>query len=509
MNNADLNEYRDENRAEDKNAAEDKLTQSAETSPAEQAETTPASPDTKEAENLLASQLSDGDSEQVNTDNFEDIKGDYPAGMAPDQAAAADQPEVAQSRSESVLQKNPPFYTEKYRKPRGSDRHGVLKLIAVGLVCSILGGLITAVFMTALQPVISPLVERYIGKISSTKVYTPPQNGSYGKIEIVGQTDSVVAAVAAKVGPSVVGIRVTYPANSLFFGQNMGVGSGIIIREDGYIMTNNHVISNVIDSNTGKIRNGAKIEVFLPSRKDEPLEAEVVGTDWKTDLAVIKINAEGLQAAILGDSDKLKVGEVAVAIGNPAGLEFMGSVTAGVISGLERNYQVEGGGEELKLIQTDASINRGNSGGALANSRGEVIGINTLKAGEGFEGMGFAIPVNKAKEIVESLINLGYVQGRPPVLNVLIATDFTAEVAKKNGLPEGLWVEEVIRFGAAYRAGIRANDIITKFDGQRVKTIDELYELRKKHKPGDVVDVEVYRNGETLKFKVELAEDKG
>jgi serine protease Do len=253
---------------------------------------------------------------------------------------------------------------------------------------------------------------------------------------------------------------------------------------------------------------GAKIEVFLPSQKDKPYTAEVVGFDVRTDLAVIKIGGTNLPAAELGDSDILKVGELAVAIGNPGGLEYMGSVTVGVVSGLNRTIQSETG-KELKLIQTDAAINPGNSGGALVNSKGQVIGVNSIKiAAQGFEGLGFAIPINEAKKITDDLMQFKYVTGRP-ILGIVPDTRFNEDVAKKYNVPVGVLVAEVSPLSGAYKAGIQVGDIITKFDGKAVKDRTELDELRNKHKVGDVATVEIYRDEAYQTLKVTLSEDKG
>lgn len=410
---------------------------------------------------------------------------------------------------------SPVFYTENYKKVKKRKGIGVLQLVLVALLSSILGGGIVFAAFQFVAPSIQPSVNSYFGSLmpgqaNSTETLDNGNNvGIYKKIEIE-ETDSPVTAIAEKVSPSIVGIRVTTKVRDFFFGEREGTGegSGIIVRENGYIMTNWHVIKDAINPRTNKVADYAKIEVFLPSQKDKPYTAEVVGTDWRTDLAVIKINATNLPVAEIGDSDKLKVGELAVAIGNPGGLEYMGSVTAGVISGLNRTIQFEGG-KELKLIQTDAAINPGNSGGALVNSKGQVIGVNSVKVvAQGFEGLGFAIPINDAMDIVNSLIEYKYVKGRP-FLGISPDPAFNKEVAEYYNVPEGVLVKEVIPFTGAYKAGIQVGDIITKFDGKRVRTLEELNELKNKHKPGDIVSIEIYRDGETKTHQVELTEDKG
>jgi len=249
---------------------------------------------------------------------------------------------------------------------------------------------------------------------------------------------------------------------------------------------------------------------------DEPYDAVVIGRDSKTDIAVLKIDLTDLPAADFGDSDKLKVGELAVAIGNPAGLEFMGSVTVGYISGLNRSITFDDG-KSMKLIQTDAAINPGNSGGALLNARGEVVGVNSAKIySGGYEGIGFAIPSNMAREVADSLIESGYVKGRPQI-GVTIDLRFSEEIAKRNGVPYGVLVLDVSPLSAAFRAGIRPGDIITKFNGASVTSFYELEAEKNKFKAGDTVEIELYRMPEKGKpsegtyktVKITLDEDQG
>jgi len=406
------------------------------------------------------------------------------------------------------------FYTESYKKTKNKRGIGLFQLIAVALVSSILGGGIVFAAFQFVAPAIQPSVNSYFSSIVPGESALNGNNGSgdnitaYKKVEIE-KTDSAVTAIAEKVSPSIVGIRVTAKVQDFFFGDSEGTGegSGIIVKSNGYIITNWHVIQNALDR-SNKLSSSAKIEVFLPSQKDKPYTAQVIGTDSRTDLAVLKINAEGLPAAEFGNSDELKVGELAVAIGNPGGLEYMGSVTVGVVSGLNRTVQSDGG-KDFKLIQTDAAINPGNSGGALVNSKGQVIGVNSIKVvAQGFEGLGFAIPINTVKEITDSLMEYTYVKGRP-FLGISPDTSFDEEAAKYYNVPAGLLVREVIPFSGAYKAGIQVGDIITKFDGKAVKTLDELNGIKNTHKPGDTVKVEIYRDGETKTLDVTLTEDKG
>ncbi len=329
----------------------------------------------------------------------------------------------------------------------------------------------------------------------------------------VTDSNSAVTLVAEKASSSVVGIKVTIAAQQGNYFFNMGQGesstgegSGIILSDDGYILTNNHVIEGALTTNTNTLGKGSKIEVILPSQTDKMYSATLVGRDSETDLAVIKIDATGLTEAELGDSDALKTGELAVAIGNPGGLDYMGSVTAGVISGLDRTLTTSNG-TIMKLIQTDAAINPGNSGGALCNADGQIIGINTVKiAATGYEGLGFAIPINDAKAIAEDLINYNYVKGRPS-LGISIESRYTEAVAEWNNLPFGILVSNVTESGPAQKAGIKSGDIITEFDGKTIKSLTELETQKDTHKPGDKVNVKVYREGQTLTLTLTLGEE--
>lgn len=411
-----------------------------------------------------------------------------------------------------VITKAQAYYTESFKKPK-AKKNNLFQLILVAVLSSIFGGGVVFAAFQFLAPVIQPAIGGYFGNTTQSSVSPAAAgtNGAYKKVEIT-QSNSPVTAIAEKVAPSIIGIKVTVNSQGSGFFFDMGQGgggegSGIIIREDGYILTNNHVVESAVTGNSNKISSGSKIEVILPSQKDKPYTATIVGRDTKSDIAVLKIEAKGLPAAELGDSDKLKIGELAVAIGNPGGMDYMGSVTAGIISGLNRIITTQDG-QDLTLIQTDAAINPGNSGGALCNSQGQVIGVNTIKiAATGFEGLGFAIPINHVKDIAQSLIDFKYVKGRP-YLGVSIDQRFNADVAKQYNVPDGLLVYDVTPLSAAYKAGVKAGDIITKFDGITVKVFKDLEDRKNTHKPGDKVTMEVYRDSKTLTMNVTLDEDK-
>lgn len=400
------------------------------------------------------------------------------------------------------------FYSERYEKPRkGKIREMILPLLIVALLSSVIGGALVGAWFQFGAPTVAD--KNLIGGNGSN--LQPVK-----QIEIVNKTDSPVTAIAEKVSPSIVGIQVNFTTQDWWFGfqEASGSGSGMIIRSDGYILTNNHVIDSAVESGK-KLERGASIKVILPNQEDHFYDATIIGRDVDTDLAVLKIDVTELPAVDIGNSDELKVGELAVAIGNPGGLEFMGSVTSGIISGLNRTIQVDEN-QQMKVIQTDAAINPGNSGGALLNAQGEVIGVNTIKiSATGYEGLGFAIPINSAMEIAESLISDGYVKGRPQ-LGVSIDPRYTEEYAQAYHAPAGLLVYDVEPLSGAYNAGVKAGDIITEYNGVPIKTFNELENEKNKQKAGDTATLKIYRvtgtdasKGEYITIDVTLGEDKG
>ena len=328
------------------------------------------------------------------------------------------------------------------------------------------------------------------------------ENEVIKRVEVIeSTTDSPVTAIAEKVIPSIVSVRITFPYTNYFFNMEReggGEGSGIVISKDGYILTNNHVVESALQESTNELRESATIQVYLYNNLEEPLDAVVVGRDVISDLALLKIEAEDLMAIDIGDSDAINVGDLAVAIGNPGGMMYMGSVTSGIISGLNRELydqsNGEGNSESLNLIQTDAAINPGNSGGALVDSNGHLIGINTLKiVSEGYESLGFAIPVNKAMEVVAELREQGYVSRGKPNFGILVSQEYDAAAAEAAGTPEGAMIAEVGTLTPAEEAGLKVDDIITAINGVRVKNYDELLAEKEKYLPGDKVIVTVYR----------------
>lgn len=310
--------------------------------------------------------------------------------------------------------------------------------------------------------------------------------------------------VASKVQPSIVGIQIEYSVTSFMFGgyssSATASGSGIIISEDGYILTNNHVVSSSSNSSYYSMSEAQKITVKLYN-SNETYEAKIVGSDSQTDLAIIKIDATGLTAAELGDSNSVKVGEFAMAIGNPLGLDS--SVTCGIVSAINREVTDEDGNKYI-AIQTDAAINSGNSGGALVNSEGKVIGINTLKlSGNGVEGIGFAIPISSTIDITQQLIQYNKVI-RPYI--GISGRDVTESLSKKYNYPIGIYIVKVEEFSSAEIAGLKIGDVITAVDGTPVSTMDKLNEIQNSHNVGDEIVLTIFRNGETRDVTLKLKE---
>jgi serine protease Do len=300
-----------------------------------------------------------------------------------------------------------------------------------------------------------------------------------------------VAYAAEAVGPAVVGILNKATAYDIFRRAytSESSGSGVIFHKDGYIVTNNHVVEGAT-------------ELVVSLADGRVLTGTIVGTDAFTDLAVVKISATDLPVAAFGDSDALRVGEVAIAIGNPVGLEFARTVTAGVISGINR--LVQQGERTFTLVQTDAAINPGNSGGPLCNGSGQVIGINTIKfASTEIEGMSFAIPINIVRPIVNDLV----VNGRiiRPWLGVRIVDK--ANAARYGvTLDKGVLVIEVVSRGPAANAGIQVSDVIIAVAGQTVNTTAELTAAVQTHRVGEKIEVKILRRGSELTYTVTLAE---
>lgn len=353
-------------------------------------------------------------------------------------------------------------------------KKGTIKFIATALIAGIISGGVSGSGVYYLMK----------NNISNTKVVTQnPQtfNTSDEALTISEAFDKVAPAVV------IVSVSGVIDYSGIIPQETEGIGSGFIINEEGYILTNYHVIE------------GAQ-EVSVTLSDGTEAKAKVVNYDQNQDVAMIKISDENVKVPAvveLGDSDALRPGEEVLAIGTPLSKDFNQTVTSGIISAVSRNVQTSSG-VTLNLLQTDAAINPGNSGGPLVNTKGEVIGINTMKiASDEVEGIGFSIPINDIKDRIEALSK--------PILNLGISIrEVTEELAKQYKMEEGLYIVDVTEFSPAEKAGLKGGDIIVKFDGKRIKTFDELKEIRDTKNEGDIVSVEVIRDGESKTFDVQL-----
>lgn len=309
------------------------------------------------------------------------------------------------------------------------------------------------------------------------------------------EVESIYKAVAKKAMPSVVGITTVSTTEDLFFGttQTSGVGTGVIVDERGYILTNAHVVD---DGN-----NATNVTVlFFDGTKGN---AEVLWSERALDLAVIKVEKDSLPVAELGDSDEVEVGDLAIAIGNPLGLEFERSVTQGIISGLNRSIQVEQGQTIDSLMQTDASINPGNSGGPLLNSRGQVIAINSAKVQTG-EGLGFAIPINIAKPIVDQFIEKGEFQRVYLGIRGVDLDYYKQATNARIDLDSGIYVASVEDNSAASRAGIQTGDVVTEFNGAEIDSMTRLIRELYSKRPGETSTIVIYRGSEKIELDLQF-----
>lgn len=327
-------------------------------------------------------------------------------------------------------------------------------------------------------------------------------------------TEITTEEIVEKMLPTVVGIESSFTsqssANSFGFGYGFGggtpsqskaTGTGVVITKDGYIVTNAHVI---YDTQYGS---GLADSISVLMNDEKSYDAEVIGYDTDCDLAVLKINADNLTAAEFGDSDNLRLGESVIAIGNPLGFELMNTVTKGIVSGKDRRITIND--KSMNLIQTDAAINSGNSGGPLIDMNGKVIGINSSKMSSSYsatsiEGIGFAIPSNEVSKIVEDLMKYGYVTGKPQF--GISAQDVTETISNMYNLPLGAYITAVEEGSAADEAGLIAGDVITGADGEKITTVEELNIIKNKHTAGDEIEITYVRSGKTQNATVTLGE---
>lgn len=381
-----------------------------------------------------------------------------------------------------------PLKAEKEQQKKEKGQKGLKSIWVILIACglALVIGAMSGFVSAKLTNVFSNKDNGDASNLNSESIADTPTNNV--NINIDKTAENIVEAVAAKVTPSVVGIRTTTSVNHFFFGaqEASGEGSGVVYTSDGYIITNYHVISDGVTNKAA-----TKIEVFIDSNAEKAYNATVVGYNIAADLAVIKIDAKGLTPIEFANSDSLKLGQYVITVGNPGGLEFMDSVTYGVVSGLNRVVSTN---DDIELIQTDAAINPGNSGGALVNVKGQLVGINSSKiVAEEFENMGFAIPSNTTKEICDNIISK---ENSPePYVGITISERYTSEVLKNYGFPAGAVVSRVAADSPADKAGIERGDIITEFDGKAITEYTVYNNLIRQCSPGEEVKVKIYRNG--------------
>lgn len=410
---------------------------------------------------VMVSESNEGENEDLSNTVIQDAEYTY---------TAENENQQNKNSSESTKKKN-----RKEKRKENRKRKSTAGYVAIALICAIAGsGIGTAATYGVMQSKFSKAMEQ-----SSTN----SSNGSSDNY-ITSLSGVSIPEIVDKVSSSVVGVATTSVSTNVFgfnMGEQQGIGSGVIFSEDGYVLTNYHVIENA-----------NKVNVIFSTGQE--VEAKVVNYDAEADLAVVKITEDVAMPGVaeLGNSDNLKVGEDVIAIGNPLGKEYLGSVTNGIISAVNRDVDLSGNGKTTNLIQTNAAINPGNSGGPLINASGQVIGINTAKIqATGVEGIGFAIPINDAIEKLDMLVKQKITLG----ISVINIDD---KMAQQYNLPEGIYVRSVEDFSIAQKGGLQPGDVIVKFGGKSVKTVDELNEIKNTFSDGDTMTVEFVRQGQTM-----------
>ena len=412
-------------------------------------------------------------------------------------------------KNETKFKAIPVTGSSSYNKNEKSQKNktGFGKTVILPIVSGVVGCSVVLGTCFGVPSIRSKLINNSSSNISTSNSSSTQSNGYVTQTSLSNYSDTAVYA-ANKILPSIVGIKIEYTVNTQsFFGRSSSStatasGSGIIISDDGYILTNNHVVSSSTSESNSyyQITDAGKVTVTLFGDETE-YEAKIVGQDEQTDLAVIKIEKTGLTKAEFADSDSVKVGEFAMAVGNPVNMDS--TVTTGIVSAVNRKI-TDSDGKTYTCIQTDAAINSGNSGGALVNSEGKVIGINTLKlSGTGIEGIGFAIPINSTTDITSQLIQ--YSKVKRPFIGIS-GIDLNAETAKTYNLVEGVYVKSVEDFSAAEKAGLKAGDVIIEVEGKSIKTMNELNEVKNSHKIGDELKLKINRNGTEKEITLTLGE---
>ena len=386
----------------------------------------------------------------------------------------------------------PRYYIPPERTARESRREQPRRGVSLGaviaccLICALLGGLGGGAMMTGYMNRRFDAIEQNVTKIEKENLLKQSTQGSVPAASTAYSGGTLAPGDLYDMAcEQVVGVstEVTY---TNFFGMRSSAavsGSGFIITANGYIMTNYHVIEDAY-------KTGLSVNVIVYD--GTRYKAEIVGVEPDNDVAVLKIEADGLNAVTLGNSDAMRVGDVVYAVGNPLGeLDF--SMTTGHVSAKDRRIVTDRNGGAIAMFQFDAAINSGNSGGPVYNARGEVVGIATAKpASYGVEGIGFAIPINDATRIAKDLVTSGYVTGKAR-LGATVNSKYNDMYAQYYGWPVGAYVDSVERNSCAAKAGIEVGDIITKLDGETIRSYDDLRSAIKRHAAGETVEIELYR----------------
>ncbi|MDU2500695.1 PDZ domain-containing protein [Finegoldia sp. BIOML-A2] len=350
--------------------------------------------------------------------------------------------------------------------------------------------------LTIFLLIYSLVMSYFVAKNMTGITETINQNGQVesSTISIKNNSVSTENAVAKKSLDSVVGITTVGVQENMFFQGRVveGVGSGVVVSKDGYILTNAHVVQD------GKAE---KIEVLLTNGKKS--SAKLLWYDTTLDLAVIKTDMTGLKPVEMGDSDKVQIGDKAIAIGNPLGLDLQSTLTSGYISGKDRTITLQNGLQMDGLMQTDAAINSGNSGGGLFDQEGKLIGINTAKASA--EGIGFTIPINVAKTIVDNIVSGGSFEGVKLGISGVDVKTFQQATGQKLSIDKGIYVVEVVRGSSAQKAGVTRGDIITKVNGKEINTMSSLKKALLEVRPQQKGKITVYRDGNTKDLDIEFS----
>lgn len=410
-------------------------------------------------------------------------------------------------------------YSYQPQKPKKKGKKVLSAVLAVLCVCAIGTSSIVGYYLFKERIPINPTITNNGGQQESTNTSTDSSESEVDRtnlptiVQLATPDDAMkIPDIVTKLSPSVVGI-------SCITNGSQVSGTGIIMSEDGYIITNAHVVDgasaiSVVTTDkttaqeTGDSSSKSVAEKILEKQNEtktdeNTIEAELVGIDVQTDLAVLKIDRTGLTPAEFGKSSEIKVGEVSIVIGNPLGFDLANTVTAGIISATDRTLTIED--RTMNLIQTDASINSGNSGGPLINAYGQVIGVTSAKVSSTYgEGLGFAIPIDEALDIVNDLVQYGYVKGRPSL--GISGENISSFYAQYYGVPQGFIVRSVEQGSAAEKAGIAENDIVVGIEGELISSIEEFNEIKSKHKAGDEITVSVYRNDNIVDLNVTLDE---